>query len=61
MPSALSAVAYGLFLLARLHAHGFDASYFVVAGTDHYDRASADPSLRQSGSDQDMTGSITTG
>jgi hypothetical protein len=46
MPSALTAVVYGLFLLARLHAHGFDASYFVVAGTDHYDVASADPSLR---------------
>src|SRR5215467_2877855 len=44
--SALSGFVYGLFLLARLHAHGFDASYFVVAGTDHYDRASADPSLR---------------
>jgi hypothetical protein len=46
MASALAAAVYGLFLLARLYTHGFDASYFVVAGTDHYDSASADPSLR---------------
>jgi hypothetical protein len=44
--SALTAIIYGVFLLARLHVHGFDPSYFVVAGTDHYDKASADPGLR---------------
>jgi hypothetical protein len=44
--SVITALIYGLFLPARLNAHDFDPSYFVVAGTKHYDAASADPSLR---------------
>jgi hypothetical protein len=42
----LSAAIYGVFLLARLRAHDFEPSFFVVAGTDQYDAASSHPSLR---------------
>src|SRR5215467_16340829 len=44
--SVATALIYGLFLLARLRAHDFDPSYFVTAGTRHYDPVSADPGLR---------------
>lgn len=46
MPAVLTAIIYGAFLQARLSVHGFEPSYFVVAGADQYDATSADPSLR---------------
>jgi hypothetical protein len=44
--AGITAFVYGVFLLARLAAHGFDPSYFVVAGTDYYDAASSHRTLR---------------
>jgi hypothetical protein len=46
VPVALTAVIYGVFLFARLAAHDNEPSYFVVAGSNYYDRVSADSTLR---------------
>ncbi len=45
--AAVSAgLIYGVFLLARLSVHGFEPSYFVIAGTNYYDAPSAHPGLK---------------
>lgn len=46
VPTTLTALIYGLFLFARLAAHDFEPSYFVVVGTNRYDASSAHASLR---------------